>query len=336
MTIARVAVTLAMGAASLVLCARAGADPSAQEKAAAEALFQQGTELMAQKQFAAACQKFEGSQQLDPALGTLLRLADCDDRLGKSASAWATFREAASLARTRGEAERERIAVERAADLEKRLSRLELKLDPKNISAGLEVRINGATAPRATWDTPVPVDPGRQRIEVSAPGRLPWSANLEIAEGPTVRIVEVPALAPKPVDLARAASDRSAGARDDGSSALRTAGYVTAGLGLMVLGGSAFLSYKAYDRNRDSLAECRSDDANLCTQQGKDLRDQAKQLASAATLTLAIGGALVTSGVVVYWFGRPGRPGSTAAEPRVQVSVGTLTGGAGVRATGTW
>src|SRR6185436_1359623 len=173
-----------------------------------------------------------GSQQLDPALGTMLRLADCYDRVGRSASAWALFREAASVARTRGEADRERIAVERAGELEKRLTKIELKVDRKGAPAGLEIQLNGVNVPRATWDAPLPVDPGKQRIVASAPDRISWSGTLELPEGSGVRAIEVPALAPKPrveaaESMAPASSTREPASR---GSTQRTLGYVTGGL----------------------------------------------------------------------------------------------------------
>src|SRR5258705_6614820 len=119
----------AIGLAVAFATGRAAGDPSATERATAEALFQQGTELMSEKRFAPACEKFEGSQQLDPALGTMLRLADCYDRVGRTASAWAEFREATSMARTRNEPEPQRIATEPASDLGKRLSQLQFKVE---------------------------------------------------------------------------------------------------------------------------------------------------------------------------------------------------------------
>src|SRR6185436_9458711 len=61
---------------------------AAAESAAAEALFQQAAALMQDGKYREACEKFEGSQELEPALGTQLRLADCYDRAGRTASAW--------------------------------------------------------------------------------------------------------------------------------------------------------------------------------------------------------------------------------------------------------
>jgi len=61
----------------------------------------------------------------DPAVGTLLYLAECLEKSGRTASAWATFREASSAARASGQAERARIGQERASKLESRLVRLD-------------------------------------------------------------------------------------------------------------------------------------------------------------------------------------------------------------------
>src|SRR5262245_51965919 len=83
----------------LSLCApAAAAQPPETRQQAAEALFQQGRELLELGNYAAACQRFEASQRLDAGLGTLLFLGECYDKLGKSASAWKAFADAAVLA----------------------------------------------------------------------------------------------------------------------------------------------------------------------------------------------------------------------------------------------
>ena len=72
---------------------------AASEQAAAEALFNQARDLMNAKQYGDACPKFAESQRLDPAPGTLLNLATCYERNGQIASAWVTYKEAATAAR---------------------------------------------------------------------------------------------------------------------------------------------------------------------------------------------------------------------------------------------
>src|SRR5260221_5677898 len=116
------------------------AERGATERAAAESLFQEATALMAEEKYEKACEKFEASQELDAALGTLLRLADCYDRLGKTASAWSMFEDAVSMARGRGEPDRQQIASERASDLERRLSKVRLKIEPPDASSHLTIR----------------------------------------------------------------------------------------------------------------------------------------------------------------------------------------------------
>src|SRR5688572_10857098 len=79
-----------------VLAPRAHADEG---RAAAEALFREGRRLLGAGQVDAACEKLAQSQKLDPSGGTLMNLADCHERQGKTASAWSGFVEAEVIAR---------------------------------------------------------------------------------------------------------------------------------------------------------------------------------------------------------------------------------------------
>src|SRR5262245_29076470 len=123
MRFAVAASALMLVALGLVAAASAG-EPSREAAAAAEAAFDEGKRLAAKRLYEEACAKFEESQRLAPASGTLLNLADCYERLGRTASAWATFRAAAAEARARGKAARDEEARARAAALEPRLSKL--------------------------------------------------------------------------------------------------------------------------------------------------------------------------------------------------------------------
>src|SRR5215470_5736089 len=103
---------------------------TAADKAAAEGLFDQGRTAMKEGDFAKACGLLERSQHIDPGVGTLLYLAECYEKSGRTASAWATFREAADAADRAKESVRARTGRDRAARLEPFLSRLTIQVAP--------------------------------------------------------------------------------------------------------------------------------------------------------------------------------------------------------------
>jgi serine/threonine-protein kinase len=172
----------------------ASAQASASDKAAAEALFDQGVRLMKQNSFADACSKLEESDRIDPAVGTLLYLGECYERAGKTASAWATFREAASLATNSNQADRARVAAARAQDLEPKLSRLSVEVAPEVAAIpGVVVKRGSQRIEPSLYGTQLPVDPGEYKIEVTAPGYEPWRAPIKVEAGGASASVRVPA-----------------------------------------------------------------------------------------------------------------------------------------------
>lgn len=152
-------------------------------QAAATAQFDQGRELMKQKNYADACKAFENSQKLDPQSGTLFNLADCDTHIGKLTTAWLAYRD---LSQRDSNAGRKKEASRRAKDLEKRLPRL--VLDMPSQPQGLVITINGDTA-TATVGIPSPVDLGPIKIHAAAPGYTPFDVTKDVAtEGKTITV----------------------------------------------------------------------------------------------------------------------------------------------------
>ena len=60
-------------------------------RAAAQAAFEEGRRLADAGDYAGAAERFEQSERLDPALGTVLNLANCYEHARRLASAWRAF-----------------------------------------------------------------------------------------------------------------------------------------------------------------------------------------------------------------------------------------------------
>ena len=126
---------------------------SAGDKATSEALFSDGRRLMSQGNYREACPKFEASLKLDPGVGAMLNLADCYEKNGQTASAWAEFREAISAARAAGSKDREDLARQRASALEPKLSRLTIVAGKQ----AAQVTRDGTPVDSAAFGTAMPM-----------------------------------------------------------------------------------------------------------------------------------------------------------------------------------
>ncbi len=179
----------------------------------AEQLFRDGRALLKRGATAAACDHFARSQRLQPKVGTLLNLADCQERLGQTASAWASFLEAKALAASTGDTRRVTEASRRAARLEASLGYLTTLVSPEGRVTGLVVRRNGVNLDAAAWDAAVPLDPGDYAIDASAPGHHPWSTSVTVIGGERAQVVvaALVAIPGPPVANARATGPALAG-----------------------------------------------------------------------------------------------------------------------------
>ncbi len=275
--------------------ALAGA-PGGAERAAAESLFRQANELSATGEFSAACPKYEASQKLDPALGTMLRLADCWDRIGRSASAWALFLEAASLSSKLDESEREQIARQRALSLEERLTKVTLKAD-FDMPQGYELSLGGTVIDPSIWSSPIPIDPGTITLSARAPGYEPRSVTVTVKSSAEVRVLSVPEL------TAIAAEDNAPKVAHPMTTSQQTGGWqkptaiVVGSIGLAGLATGGVLALLAKNKSNASLANCAEYNFNLCNADGVSQRNEALNLATGATVSLSVGGALLVTGL---------------------------------------
>jgi serine/threonine-protein kinase len=263
-------------------------------KLAAEALFAEGRQLMDAGKLEEACAKFEQSEKLDSAPGTLLNLGECHEKRGKTASAWAAFRRAAAAANAKGQTERGAFARDRAARLEPDLAKLSIVVPDEARVSGLVISRDGRSVDATLWGTAVPVDPGRASIEARAPGRQSFRRALDVAAGKSETLV-LPVLAPRDTGTG---PDTEATSSSGGSS--RTLGIVLVGVGAVGLGVSTFFGFRARSKYQDSKQHCLSSDENQCEPQGIELRDEARTSGNVATISGLFGLAAVTAGAIVY------------------------------------
>jgi hypothetical protein len=303
---------------------------SGADRATADALFREGKRLMAKRQFSEACPKLEESQRLDPQGGTLLNLAVCHAREGKTASAWSEFQEALALAREAKRNDRIRLAKRELAQLSPRLSHLVIQVPSESRVEGLEVKRGSSSVPEAAWGVAVPVDPGEFEIVARAPGHREWATRVTVeeAERSSVSVPELEKLPPPPskppADKPRPAPEPV----DDDGSTQRLIGFVVGGVGIAALGVGGYFGLRAIDKANQSDEHC---NGSLCDRAGLDLNDEADQAATIANVSMAIGVAGIGIGTYLVLSAPGGKERRTTA-----LSASAGTNGATVLLSGAW
>jgi hypothetical protein len=306
-------------------------DARAGNEAAAEALFVEAKKLVAQGKYAEACPKFAESNRLDRGAGTLIHLGDCYEKNKQTASAWATYKEAASAAQALGRADWEKLAKQRAAALEPKLAKLVTKV-PEPTEKMTVVR-DGAEVSQASWGVEIPVDAGSHVVEASAPGHKAWKANVTVAkDGDRVEVV-VPKLereasaAAAPIPPPKAPPPPPSHAEAGGGSSQKTIGYVLGAVGVVGVGVGAVTGLMAIGKNNDAKGVC-PNDGPCGSREAVDSADSAKSLATVSTIGFVAGGLALAGGAVLILTAPSARGGSErSARPRAPL--GDARGGGG-------
>lgn len=325
--------------AVIVGCVTLGASaaPALAQKAAAEALFNQGRDLMQQKKYAEACEKFQSSHELDPSVGALGSLGDCREKNGQIASAWAAYSEAASLARQKGDKRRERTAQDHAKRLERLLSYLIIEVPPEVRVNGLTLTRNGEAVPDAVWNEKVPVDPGTYVIRAEAPGHRGTEVSIVVGPRGDEARATVPALAPEaPGQSPSGGSDtgpssgtgggESAGGVSGTASTGDAGGMPTgrkvaigvAGAGVVAIGVGAIFGVRASSLWDDAKSHCVNGDFDNCDPEGVSLSNDARSSANLATISFSVGVAAVAAGAVLWFLNPPGAEDGAEQAARIE------------------
>ena len=328
------------------------AQPVAVDVARSIRLYEEAQALMADGKFPEACSKYAESQQLDPQLGTELHLGACYLKIGKLASALATFRKAADIASARKD-RREAAARTQVVKLEPRVPRLVIAV---GLAAppDLEIRCDGEVVSRSMWRTRLAIDAGKHTITAKAAAFETWTYEVDIpAAGPAVR-VEVPDLVREQAPQAAVSAEAPAETKPPeatppppetpqvqttapattpaqqevprSGATNRTVGYVLGGLGVAGIVGGAIAKGMALAKQSDIDAHCNANKA--CDQVGMDAVSAGSALQTAGYASMLVGAAALGAGIVLVVSNPAGGAASAVMQPVV------LHGGAGLSFAG--
>ena len=293
---------------AIVMSAAAGGTAHGQAAAVAEQLFNEGRTLAAQGKWADACPKFEASLQRDPALGTRLNLATCDLHIGKLATAWGLFREAADLAKKANDMKRADYAIQQAASLEPRLPKLVITVQVTSPS-GMVVQRDGAAVASAELGVALYVDPGTHEVTASAPGYQSVTTKIVAEEAKTATIT-LPELVAKPEETKPAGGDKPVEKpiSDDApepapvSPTRKYIAYGVGGGGIAMVGVGLVFGAQAMSKNSKAKDLCGSDldcsGDNFA--EGQQLIHDGRTRGTVATIFVAAGLAAIGAGVALY------------------------------------
>jgi hypothetical protein len=287
------------------LCASAGARAQdTRDPAAAEALFRQGRAASEQQDFTTACAKFRESNRLDPAVGTVFNIADCEEKLGHLATSWTLFQEV--VQRLPPADNRRAIAEQRASKLEPRVPKLSIHLAHSE-RTDISVRRDGVSLGAASLDTALPVDPGDHVVVVEAPGTRAAEFRAHVAEGENTQLAVAVGVALSASEQQSGSGGAPPGVSPSEHPPNHTAAYVVGGVGVAGLITGAIAGVLVLGKKSTVNSEC---SGKLCSQAGLDAANAGKTLGVVTTVGLITG--VVGLGTGTYLFLSAPSPGENA------------------------
>lgn len=275
--------------------------------AKADKLFDEGRALM-KSDLHAACEKFEESLKFNSqAIGTLMNVALCDEKLGRTASAVAKFTEARDRAKEGNMAVHIKAAEERLAELRPRVPHVKIVFATPPLPGTRIVIDDKVIAMTDIGD--IAIDPGEHPLVVSAPNKLPFQTSVRIAEGEH-RDVTVPAL-------------RS------GSGGRRTIGKIVTISGGVFIASGIVIGVLANNRYEDQFPSNCDKVTLQCNPSGQTETERARTLGVVGSVIGGVGVAAAAVGLYL-WIRSP----KEARDKRVTVLPHLNPGEAGVVAVG--
>ena len=310
----------------IVLSASPAAAQQRTDPVAADYIFREARKSVAAGDYAKACPMFAESLRLDPGAGTRMNLADCEEHIGKIASAWEHWREAFDDMHGKMDARSAR-AQRKIAALEKRLPRLTLKLEPAAVKDA-KVERDGVEIGAATLGLPIPVNPGAHAIVVHAAKHEDRKYTIDVKESQLAELVvgmgaEVPDAPLPPTAVAKPETPVKAT-----SSGGKTAGFALLGLGGIGVAVGAVTGIMALGKKSSVQDHCSADPGGgvACRDSaGLDAASSGRTLATVSTVAFAVGAVAIGVGAFLVFTSHDGSKTVTALGPSVVPGGGALT-----------
>ncbi len=271
----------------------------------AQTLFDEGKKLMDAEKYEQGCPKLAESYKLQAFTGTLLNLATCYERWGKTATAWAQFRDALAASRREGNDKRAEYARAHIAALEPKISHLTVSVKAGVDASAFSISIDGVSLGTAILGADLPIDPGKHVISVTQQGKKPWETDVEIGKENDRKAVEIPPLVDLPAPPKEQPKPLPRG--PEAPAPNRTAGWVVGTIGVALIGSSLFTGIEASSKWNTRNDLCPND---LCRPGGLDADKSARRWALATDVLLATG--VIATGVGAYLLLKPGSSSSSA------------------------
>lgn len=292
----------------------------------AEALFREGRALLDAKRFDEACPKLAEAQKQEPGAGTLLALALCHEGQGKTATAWSELNQAAVIGKGVGRNDLAAAAQKRAQLMEPQLAKLVVRM-PRTEDVEYDVKCDGDPVEAKALGTPLPVDPGEHRIDVSAKGKVSRSYAVRLSGAGVVEIVvdrlddapRAALVAPKSASprVQALTTEPPAPAEDNRGRTQRVLGVGVIGLGLVGIGTGAYFAGRAISLRSDGRKACTS---SPCPPETNDANDRAKSAFNMSVTSIAAGTGAIALGTIIYLLApsSPSSSGTTATGPTIR------------------
>lgn len=282
----------------------------------ADALFEEGRVELTKGNYDGACDKLRRSDELDPAPGTKLNLAECEALRGRVATAYALLLQVERLLPASDV--RVPIARDKREGLERRLPKVRVTLAPA-APKDTQVRVGTRLVAPAEYGTEIPLDPGIWEVSIAAAGFAENRFQALYEEGKTQSIVAQPLVRERTAQAQSRAvpsvvnqqpkqptppvSSQATHLPTRSVAPTSSKGYVALGLGLSATALSTVTGILTLQAKSDNDTHC-NEVSQRCDAEGREAASRGRILGGITTAGLVAGALGI--GLGIYWISNAG------------------------------